>query len=400
MLLWLSIGSDAAIAQVIAIDWDGAVLELDPLAEEPIGSEIRASGESWGFNALARSPSGQLVTVQTRWHGADTAGFYDLDEETGEVTLVHLATFPPDRSGLNNANIGSAAFSPEADLYFTNQVPSSGGSRPIISDLYVMDWSTGAFFLIGSTNLGAIQGMTFGHDGVLYGYDVGSDGSGRGAGLVTLDLETGAANDVDLLARGFATLVQTIAFDSEGRLWGARKDLHELDARSGLILSSLEILPGTGVRGIEFEFYHSPNLDISPGNVWNPINPQAHALIPVAILGSDNLDVEEIDVETLAFGPDGAMPFHPMGSDLGDVDHDGQLDLVSHYRTQHTGISVGDTEACVTGATLNGIPLRACDRITTACGMGFEVAFVLPPLLWVKRRKRTMPVEPIAECIE
>jgi hypothetical protein len=131
-------------------------------------------------------------------------------------------------------------------------------------------------------------------------------------------------------------------------------------------------------------------IDIKPRSDSNPINPFSRGVIPVAILGSDTFDVADVDVATLAFGPDGAVPAHPRGGHPQDVNDDGFTDLLSHYSTLETGIALGDTEACVTGETLDGTPLEGCDNISTTapCGNGFAVALVAPPLLWIGRRGR------------
>ena len=103
-------------------------------------------------------------------------------------------------------------------------------------------------------------------------------------------------------------------------------------------------------------------VDVMPGNPHNPLNPFAQGVVRVALIGSPELDVANVALESLAFGPSGAPAVHAFPV---DVDGDGVLDLVSFHRVPETGIAVGDTEACLAGALADGRKLRGCDAVHT-----------------------------------
>jgi len=151
-----------------------------------------------------------------------------------------------------------------------------------------------------------------------------------------------------------------------------------------------------GLDSIEI-FTDSPlliDIDIKPNDPRNRINPFAPGIIPVAILGSDTFDVAEVDVSTLAFGPAGAAPAFPLTDPFvywlshRDLNRDRRADLLAVYFTEETEIAWGDTEACLTGETLEGMPFEGCDAVDTlACGGGAHMALGLPPLMWLHRRR-------------
>lgn len=114
------------------------------------------------------------------------------------------------------------------------------------------------------------------------------------------------------------------------------------------------------------------DLDIKPGSDPNTIHRANRGVIPVALLGADTFDVVDVDATTLAFGPDGAAPAHDQGPHVEDVNADGLLDLVAHFRTEQTGIASGATLACLSGKTLDSSRFEGCDAVRTVSAMDHD----------------------------
>jgi choice-of-anchor B domain-containing protein len=132
-------------------------------------------------------------------------------------------------------------------------------------------------------------------------------------------------------------------------------------------------------------------IDVKPGSADDTIQTFSRGVIPVALLGTPEYDVEEVDGASLRFGPNAAAFAHRKCPHREDVNGDGRVDLVSHHRTEETGIAPGDREACLAGELTDGTPFTGCDavRAVPACGIGFELV-LLAPLLRALRRRRAL----------
>ena len=133
------------------------------------------------------------------------------------------------------------------------------------------------------------------------------------------------------------------------------------------------------------------DVDIKPGSNDNPINLGAgsgkngkgkgNANIPVAILTTADFDAAMVDVSTVTLGDDDAdvvlVTLKKNGTPQAapeDVNDDGDLDLVMHFRIADLVIS-GDlneltTQLCVNGLTLGGDAIHGCDTVTIVGGGG------------------------------
>ncbi len=141
-----------------------------------------------------------------------------------------------------------------------------------------------------------------------------------------------------------------------------------------LLFKALPVYAGTSVF-----------IDIKPNSCPNPLNCKAGGFISVAILGTDTLDVTDIDLSTVQL--EGVSPIHsdledvatPFTDDLVDClscnedGADGFLDLVLKFDKQDILAAIGffsDGE-CLTlmliGDFLDGSPFDGEDNVLIRC---------------------------------
>jgi hypothetical protein len=139
-------------------------------------------------------------------------------------------------------------------------------------------------------------------------------------------------------------------------------DALRVDVVRGLV----HAVGGGGLHIVDFGPEYGPrfvSIDIKPRSQSNRLNPRSGGSIRLAVLGSETFDVAGIDVSTLGFGPAGAASIGRIVRK--DVNRDGLEDLLARFRKRETGITLGDTEACLSGQLLNGARFEGCDAVRT-----------------------------------
>ena len=122
-------------------------------------------------------------------------------------------------------------------------------------------------------------------------------------------------------------------------------------------------------------------LDIKPGSCPNPINPKSKGKLPVAILGTADFDVSDIDISSLLL--EGVAPIRSSiddaarpkdECDCAEEGPDGHDDLTLKFNTQEIAaalgaVSPGDERLLtITGVLLDGTPFEASDCVVIVGG--------------------------------
>ena len=105
---------------------------------------------------------------------------------------------------------------------------------------------------------------------------------------------------------------------------------------------------------------YDAGTDIKPGSEENPINLKSRGVTPVAIYTTEGFDATTVNIETVTFGPNGAPVVYYAYE---DIDDEGDIDLILHFRTQATGIAEDDTEVTLVGETDSGTVFTGTNTI-------------------------------------
>jgi hypothetical protein len=100
------------------------------------------------------------------------------------------------------------------------------------------------------------------------------------------------------------------------------------------------------------------SIDIKPGSDPNSINLKSKGVVPVAVLTTDDFDASTVDPETVLFAD-----VEPVRWKMEDVDDDGDMDMLFHFKTQELNLDENSTEATLTGDTTDGKQILGTDTV-------------------------------------
>jgi DNA-binding beta-propeller fold protein YncE len=363
-----------------------------------------------GADAVALSPAGDVLFVVGRRGPADAAGWKSLvaayDTVGGDVLWTTFGLY-------HHWSVGPSplAVSPDgATLYVTGTSGTLGSTAAYDAVSGAIVWTAtvpgrsnravaatpdGARVLVTGARLGgdSLDYLTTAldaqsgnqiwsapYDGPASGDDVAEAVAVAGDGSTTW--VTGRSESDVGGPRDFVS----VAYDTGGGtpLWVARYDG---PAGGDDAATSLAVAPdgpivyvtgssegpdgGSDYLTLAYSRVVGVEVDVKPGGSTNSVNPRSRGVLPVAVLGNANFDVNDIDDATLRLGVGPAACAHDLSepftrrSHTLDVNLDGYPDFVGHYRVQDSGILCGDSSVTVIGRTHAGGFFEGSDAIRT-----------------------------------
>jgi len=338
------------------------------------------------------------------WEFPDIGGLRAMhrDPATGEILVLADMLGPATVYILNNPVSGTPTLTEYAALsrlYGTMTQIGDSYYGFSYGDLYRVDLSDPANPVetyIGTTGVGGTGGAA---------YDPDSDtlymASYQTEMLYTVDPATAAitpVGDMGISSAGLgAEWFDGGLFVAAQNLSTGNVEIGTLDVATGEYSLLFTLASGADSYATGLTVVPEPGivayLDIKPGSCPNPLNRNSHGVLPVAIVGTANFDVVQIDVDTLLLtradgvggsvpplmGPPGpgicvedvATPFDGEPCDCHELESDGIDDLSLKFDTQALVIELqlddlpggASVELVVSGELSDGTGFSAADCI-------------------------------------
>jgi hypothetical protein len=320
---------------------------------------ISAAFLTYGGCSGDDSPAGvdgsvSFMRLESVGYGPDTLMIYSGDDTCGGVDEAIEVTVPP-LEAIWSALVGGGGSAPECGCDVTGEMLTM--SKPVTT--HSMDDSLGIFETKFSLPAGAAQPAmhlkALADDGAmiyLNGYYIGTVSLNGGLWEQTIDTDS-------LFNISEAEEINVLRFELANTGTG---EYGEPVARA----DTADCMYVQFEAGITWTTAPKVTIDIKPGSDDNPVNcnGKGNGVIPVAILTTDDFDVQMVDCATVRFGPEGAYETHGR-CHYEDVDYDGDIDLMLHFRVNETGVTCADTMMTMWGMTVDGYEFEAYDHIRT-----------------------------------
>ena len=294
---------------VTRLDNDGNVLKMIETGQVPTGVAVDAAGKVWATNL----GSDNTVRIDPN-AGSDELGAVDLTVDLG-----------PGASPYNYSDMTGAVVVGST---------SPQGFWTVIQDSHTPGFEWGR---------------------ILWNKEPqGSEPPGT-----AIVVEARAADtEAGLGGQTFQPILNGDLFSMFGRYMEVRVTLKASSGGASPVLSDIRIQPH--VIYID--------IDIKPGSYPNSINcKNKQEVITVAVLTTEDFDAMTVDHTTVTFEEASEIHVDKRGlpiKHVEDVDQDGDIDLVFHFRLRDTKLTCASTIGTLKGLTYDGIPIEGTDSVS------------------------------------
>ena len=199
---------------------------------------------------------------------------------------------------------------------------------------------------------GAIDGVTYNTGGT---YDVvitlQAKGANAGKAYMTINGEPQGFYDPNWHAGPADLMPAGMTFTGDMEHMQVFYGLYGYGATHSVSFKNIEV---TGCL-----YWTTVDIDIKPGSFPNSINLKSKGVVPVAVLGSADFDVTTIDPGTVEFAT-----ASPLRWTLKDVNDDGLMDMLFHFKTQKLDLNETSSSAPLTGDNMTGdVHIKGSDSV-------------------------------------